>query len=132
LTASLASKTPNPHEEHHRTAQELSAFWEAQQLIERLGKDGALRIATYIRLIAGELRYGKEIDDTQPLLQMFHLIETERDAKGQRISRWAAAKAVAETMPGKGEDYKTSIAKRLLGKFNATLTRKAKIDELFS
>jgi hypothetical protein len=74
------------------------------------------------------LRHGSEINDEEPLRQMFRLIETERDAKGQRISAWAAAQEVAKTMPGHSP---SSTAKRLLAKYNATLARQAKIEDLF-
>jgi hypothetical protein len=128
--SSKASKTPrDPHEERQKTAQELAEVMEARRLIERYGKDGALRIVTLVRLMCGDLKYGREINDEEPLLQMHRLIETTRDAKGRRLHPWPAALEVAETMPGHN---KLSTAKRLAGKYNRALVRQSKIDDLFS
>src|SRR5215467_14041068 len=93
----LASKAADPVAEREGTMRRMTAFMEVDRLVRCYGVEGAIYIADVIHLMHGKAGHANEKNDEELLLQMFRLIQTEKDSKGRAIRPFTAAKAVAVT-----------------------------------
>jgi hypothetical protein len=126
LASRLDSRETDLRDAHRETAEKLTLLFEVKKLVDRWGEG---RVREVIQILTGG-HHGNDRQDFAALWQMRQLVQNEKDAKGRRLSDWAAARAVARTMVD--TFYEVSTAKRLLRKYHRLVRVEKEIDELFT